>query len=103
MSRKWLSTLLALALCASVPLVAPSAFADKKDDLINQREETRKKREQLVSELEGVSKDLSQVYLALEDTRAKRDIAESELQAAEAELAGAVRTQEHTQARLTAA
>lgn len=103
MKRNVLSTLLALALCAAIPQTLPQANADSKDDLIAQREANAKKRERLVSELEGVSQDLSKVYLQLEDTRAQKGIAETELAQAQSELAGAVRTQEHVQGRLTAA
>ncbi len=92
-------------LCGGVSLALPAGpvAADTKDDLIRKREENRKEREKLESQLEGVDGDLSAVYLKLEDTRTQLSIANDQLAQAEADLAAAQRTQENTAARLTSA
>lgn len=105
-ARRIIACILAAGLlCGGVGVVLPAGpvAADTKDDLIRKREENRKEREKLESQLEGVDADLSAVYLKLEDTRTQLSIANDQLAQAEADLLAAQRTQENTAARLTSA
>ena len=96
--------LAAAFLAVAVLLVGlPSAHADDRDELEQQREENEAEREELASQLEGVDSELADVYLELDDIERRLPIAQTELDTANADLAAAEREAEAVQNRLDVA
>ncbi len=96
--------LAAAFLAVAVLLVGlPSAVADDRDELEQQREQNEAEREELASQLEGVDSELADVYLQLDDIERRLPIAQTELDNANAELAAAEREAAAVQNRLEVA
>ena len=96
--------LAAAFLAVAVLLVGlPSAQADDRDELEQQRAENEAEREELAAQLEGVDSELADVYLELDDIERRLPIAQTELDDANAELAAAEREAEAVQNRLDVA
>lgn len=102
MSRKrWTSGVLAVALaCGGWGSVA---YADSRDDLVQQQTEQEQQKETLQAEMEGVDLNLQEAYFALTETENQIPAAEAELATAEAELAAAERDQQIVAGQLDAA
>ncbi|GAA4416938.1 hypothetical protein GCM10023169_12460 [Georgenia halophila] len=90
----------AVAAVLAVALLAPGAYAEDRDDLVEQRERNEDRQAELESSLEGVDADLTETYLKLERARARLPEAEAALAEAEEALAAAERKQEQVAARL---
>ena len=102
MSRKrWTSGVLAVALaCGGWGSVA---YADSRDELVQQQTEQEQQKETLQAEMEGVDLNLQQAYLDLTETENQIPAAEAELATAEEELAAAERDQQIVAGQLDAA
>lgn len=96
-------TLILTGLAGFDPQSGGAAFADDRDDLIQQQKEQEKKIESTKSSLEGVDSDLQKVYLDLEKTEGKVNEAKQKLKTAKKELADAERDQEIVAGQLDAA
>ena len=106
--KKHLGALAAFSLAltsfaGAVGSAGPAAYADDRDDLVQQQKDQEAQIESTKSSLEGVDSDLQAVYLDLEETKTKIPVAEQELKGAQNELAEAERDQEIVAAQLDAA
>lgn len=72
-----------LGVVADGPAGPVAVVADERSNLEQQRDAQRAARDDLGSQLDGVSSDLGNTYLALADARARLPVAEAELAAAE--------------------
>lgn len=84
-------------------LYSGAAYADRRDDLIQQQDQIESDIENLKSSLEGVDVELQEIYLNLQETKAQVTDAELALQTAQDALAESQREQEKVSARLEAA
>ncbi|WP_216395469.1 M23 family metallopeptidase [Arcanobacterium phocae] len=91
------------ALSISLAAVSLPAWADERQDLVNQQEQNSGKMKEIRSSLEGIDVDLQDAFLALEKTRAELPDAEAELASAQRELAVAERQAQANAALLSSA
>lgn len=99
--RKFIATVATVTMV--VTGLALPAWADERQDLVNQQQENENRMKEIKSSLEGIDVNLQDAFLELEKTRSQIPGAEADLANAQQELATAERKAQANAALLSAA